>query len=266
MTPGQAARGGVAGRHGLGALAAVLAVWLAAGTAVCGAQDVARTARLTGRVVDSLGAPISGATVRVVSQRPLQATTTEAGAFAIDSVPVGRVELGVRRLGYAPATFWAVMTPGVVARVMFTLAPVAIELPAVGVSDTLAHPWLRTFDRRRRAGRGYFFTREDIVRSQVEATTDLLRRVPGVRIVRTRWGTPQVLFDRGGPSGMPCVPQLFVHTMTYMGLVDDFSPDDIEAMEVYNGISTVPVELQSAQAHTCGAIVIWTREPPPVKK
>ncbi len=266
MTPGQAARRGAAGRHGFVALVAVLAVWMAAGTGVCGAQDVARTARLIGRVVDSLGAPISGATVRVVSHRLLQATTNDAGTFAIDSVPVGRVELGVRRLGYAPATFWAVMTPGVIARVNLTLAPVAFELPAVSVSDTLAHPWLRTFDRRRRSGRGYFFTREDIVRSQVQATTDLLRRVPGVRIVRTRWGTPQVLFDRGGASGMPCVPQLFVHTMTYMGLVDDFSPDDIEAMEVYNGISTVPVELQSEQAHTCGAIVIWTREPPVVKR
>ena len=88
--------------------------------------------------------------------------------------------------------------------------------------------------------------------------------------------------DRGGPSGSPggrgsrgggggggpgpCVPQLYVHSMSYSGNVDDFQPDDIEAMEVYVGISQVPAELQSARAHTCGAIVIWTREPPPAQR
>lgn len=266
MTPGNAKRRGAPGRQRFGALVAGLAVWIAAAAGVCGAQDTVRTARLIGRVVDSLGAPISGAIVRVVSGGALQATTDDAGTFAIDSVPVGHVEFGVRRLGYAPTTFAAVMQPGLIERVTFKLVLLAFELPTVSVSDTLAHPWLRTFDRRRRMGRGYFFTREDIVRSQVQTTTDLLRRVPGVRIVRTRWGTPQVLFDRGGASGVPCVPQLFVHSMNYMGLVDDFSPDDIEAMEVYDGISTVPVELQTARAHTCGAIVIWTREPPVVKR
>ncbi|MGH7691031.1 MAG: hypothetical protein ACREN3_15610, partial [Gemmatimonadaceae bacterium] len=103
---------------------------------------------------------------------------------------------------------------------------------------------------------------QDIVRSQVRATTDLLRRVPGVEIQRTRYGTRVVLGNRF-VRARPCAPQLFVHSMNYSGNVDDFSPDDIEAMEVYTSIATVPVELQTAQAQSCGAIVLWTREPPP---
>ena len=84
----------------------------------------------------------------------------------------------------------------------------------------------------------------------------------GVMVEPTRFGT-HVVFNTGLERTRPCRPQVFVHTMSYSGEVDDISPDDIEAMEVYTSIATVPAELQSARAQSCGAIVIWTREPPP---
>ncbi|HEY5220029.1 MAG TPA: TonB-dependent receptor [Gemmatimonadaceae bacterium] len=254
-----------AGTHGrrtlvrwVGMVCALLAVM----ASVCAAQDSVRTTRLIGRVVDSLGAPLSGAIVSVMSENSPQATTDNAGQFNISAVPVGRVEVHVRRLGYTPITFTGLFKSGVVERVRLVLSVAPIVLDTVSVNDTVSHPWLQTFDRRRSSGRGYFFTREDIVRAQVQSTSDLLRRIPGVTVVSGRTGT-QVLFTRTGMGGVPCVPQLYVHSMTDGGRVDDFVPDDIEAMEVYPGISTVPVELQSARAHSCGAIVIWTREPPP---
>ena len=57
-------------------------------------------ARLTGRVVDAVTlAPISNVEIRAAE---LLTSTTSDGAFSLGSVPPGRVELRLRRIGYAP--------------------------------------------------------------------------------------------------------------------------------------------------------------------
>jgi Carboxypeptidase regulatory-like domain/TonB-dependent Receptor Plug Domain len=229
---------------------------------VCRAQDSARTTRLVGRVIDSLHAPLAGANIELLPDRVRRAVSNDSGRFVLDSVPTGVIQLAVRRLGYAPATFTARLRPGRIERVTLELSPVAVELPRQDVVDTVAHPWLRTFDERRAHGNGVYFTRQDIVRLQVRSMSDLLRRVSGVEIQRTRFGN-RVVFSNNFVRGRPCEPQLFVHQMNYVGELDDFLPDDVEAVEVYTSISSVPVELQTARAQSCGAIVIWTREPPP---
>lgn len=261
MTAATGARGGRS-RLGPGVIAAMVLALLSAGRGECRAQDSVRTTRLIGRVVDSLGARVAGATVVLLPARIRTAVTNDAGAFALDSVPVGVVQLSVRRLGYTPATFTAKLQAGKIERVTLELSAVAFNLPRMDVVDTVDHPWLRTFERRRGSDGGVYFTRQDIVRSQVLVMSDLLRHVSGVEIQRTRYGT-RVVIGNGFVRARPCVPQLFVHSMNYSGNVDDFSPDDIEAMEVYTSIARVPVELQTAQAQSCGAIVLWTREPPP---
>ncbi len=54
---------------------------------------------------------------------------------------------------------------------------------------------------------------------------------------------------------------MFVHNMAYSGTLDDFSAEDIEAVEVYVGTSEVPAELDKNGKGVCGAIVVWTRDP-----
>lgn len=219
-----------------------------------------RTGRVTGTVMDTTGAPIAGATVRVMPAREPYAVTDDSGRFTLQRVPVGRVQLAVRRLGYAPDSTMVDVAATAGPAVRVRLQASAFVLEAVSVTDSVTSPWMRTFEARRQSERGYFFTRSDIMRSQVEVTTDLMRRVPGVLIESGRWG-PAVLFTHGGIGAVPCRPQLYVHHMAYSGDLNDFSPDDIEGLEVYNGISTVPIEFQSARARSCGAIVIWTRDP-----
>lgn len=250
----------MAGGRGVMRTAALAAAQLVFAAGLCAAQHAAPVARLTGTVVDSSGVPIALAAVAVLPHRALRAVTDDSGRFAIEGVPVGRVELAIRRLGYAPETVTVALVAGASQPVRLTLQASAFALQAVTITDSEPDPWMRIFERRRRAGRGYFITRKDIERSHAQTTIDLLRRVPGVLIATGRWG-PVVLLERGGVGGTPCSPQVFVHLMAHEGPVDDFSPDDIEAMEIYTGISTVPVELQTARAHTCGAIVIWTRDP-----
>jgi Carboxypeptidase regulatory-like domain/TonB-dependent Receptor Plug Domain len=250
----------MAGRRGTMRTAAAAVAQLMFTASLCAAQTTVPLARLLGTVVDSAGAPLAGAAVAVLPDRVLQATTDDSGRFVIEGVPAGPVRLAVRRLGYAPRTFTVAVRPAGLVPVQLSLSPAAFALQPVTVADSAPDAWMQTFDLRRRTERGYFITRSDIERSQARSTFELLRRIPGVRIANGRWG-PVVLFERGGTGGVACTPQLFIHRMAYDGSLEDFPPDDVEAMEIYTGISTVPVELQSARAHTCGAIVIWTRDP-----
>jgi len=260
MTRRLAGRRGAEGR-GRRVAALVLAQFvLAAALCPAQAQAPAATATLRGTVVDSAGAPVAGATVSVLPARTLGAVSDDSGRFTVEHVPVGPVRLAARRLGYAPVAMTVEMPARGLDSVRVEMQATAFLLDTVTITDSLPDQWLSTFNRRRARGNGYFLTRADIERLRPHTMADLLRHLPGIRIEHGTWGT-RVLFMRGGVGGQPCAPQLFVHGMTYSGYVDDFLPNDIEAIEVYVGISTVPVELQTARAHTCGAIVFWTREP-----
>jgi hypothetical protein len=54
---------------------------------------------------------------------------------------------------------------------------------------------------------------------------------------------------------------MYVHNQPYSGTLDDFTADDIEALEVYVGISEIPAELDKNGKGICGVIVVWTRDP-----
>ncbi|MDE3129250.1 MAG: carboxypeptidase regulatory-like domain-containing protein, partial [Gemmatimonadota bacterium] len=55
--------------------------------------------RVTGTVVDTTGAPVAGATVRVMPAREPYAVSDDSGRFLLEPVPLGRTRLEVRRLG-----------------------------------------------------------------------------------------------------------------------------------------------------------------------
>jgi hypothetical protein len=54
---------------------------------------------------------------------------------------------------------------------------------------------------------------------------------------------------------------MFYHNTPYSGDLDDFTAEDIEALEVYVGVSEIPPELDKGGKGICGAIVVWTRDP-----
>jgi hypothetical protein len=133
----------------------------------------------------------------------------------------------------------------------------------VNVSGTAVEThWLDQFDRRRSSNRGTFITRADIVRKGARTGTDIVRTVPGIRLVPSRRGANgyQVVMVRGAGAGQ-CLPTMFYHNTPYSGTLDDFSADDVEALEVYVGVSEIPAELDKNGRGICGAIVVWTRDP-----
>ena len=221
------------------------------------------TAKLIGKITDTTGIPLARAEIWLVSVSTLRTISDDSGRFELPGLPSGSVTLGVRRLGFESATFSAVLKPGKTHRATFPLTPSVQSLSEVKVQDT-ASSWLAIFEERRSTHRGTFISRKDFEKQNLRIATDILRRVPGVQIAPTRTGTA-VLMTRGA-GARRCLPQLYVHETPYSGNFDDFTPDDIEAVEVYVGISEIPPELNTLGRPICAAIVIWTREPPPKKR
>ena len=220
-------------------------------------------ALLIGHVTDGAGVGVAGAEISVSKSDQFRAVTGDSGEFRIPGLPTGTIVFNVRRIGFEPASFTAVLHSGKTQRGTFRLTPSAQTLETVSVKDTISTThWLDQFARRREDARGTFFTRADIERKGARTGTDIVRSVAGVRLVPGRGGIgSQVLMTRGDGS-RACVPQMFIHNMAYSGTLDDFSAEDIEALEVYIGISEVPPELaKNGRTGVCGAIVVWTRDP-----
>lgn len=216
---------------------------------------------LTGRVTDSTGVGLAGAEITLSTSTRPTAVTGDSGEFRITGLRPGANVFNVRRLGYAAATFTAILKPGKTHRATFQLSGAAHALPLVAVSDTAVQShWLDQFDQRRAHSPGTFLTRADFVKRQPRTGTDIVRSVPGIRVIQGKNGQNQVTLTRGS-VGRTCFPTMFIHNLPYSGTLDDFPADDIEALELYLGTSEVPAELDKNGKGICGAIVVWTRDP-----
>jgi vitamin B12 transporter len=106
--------------------------------------------RISGRVLDaSSGEPVAGAEVRADE---LTTVTDAAGTFAFGSVPSARVDLRVRRIGYAPARLSVDPVPGLERRVTVALAPLAVQLDSITVTAEPGAVAIRTPELVRRGG------------------------------------------------------------------------------------------------------------------
>jgi len=217
---------------------------------------------LIGKVTDSLGIGLPGAELTLFHSDKVHTITGDSGDFRIVGLPPGTNVFNVRRLGFEPASFTALLKPGKTHRATLKLSATAHELPTVAVADTaIKSHWLDQFDRRRGTNPGVFFTRADIERKNARMGTDIVRNVPGIRLVPVRGGSGNKVTMTRGAGARACYPQMFYHNTPYSGELDDFIAEDIEAIEVYVGVSEIPPELDKGGRGICGAIVVWTRDP-----
>jgi Ca-activated chloride channel homolog len=79
------------------------------------------TGTLTGRVIDASGAPLPGASVRIVGT-PRITVTDAKGEFRFEGVPAGNYEIAVSLAGFISATRTAIVRTGSTAAVTVTLA------------------------------------------------------------------------------------------------------------------------------------------------
>jgi hypothetical protein len=217
---------------------------------------------LIGRVTDSTGIGLVGAEITLMHSGQVRAITGDSGQFRLAGLVAGTSVFNVRRIGFEPASFTAVLRSGRTHRATMVLTASPHPLSPVAVSDTAVNShWLDAFDHRKTTARGTFFNRADIVKKGARMGSDIVRSVPGVRLAPLRGGGGnQVIMNRGA-GGRTCLPTMYVQGLPYSGVLDDFNADDIEALEVYVGVSEIPPEFDKNGKGICGVIVIWTRDP-----
>jgi hypothetical protein len=185
----------------------------------------------------------------------------------------------VRRIGFHPDGKRLSLGPGETKQVEFVLEGMADELDAVLVMARAgADGRMNEFWDRRRSGLGAFITRADIDRRNPGQTSDLFRGVLGIRVVsRGNTGeSTRLVSGRQSISASPrsrsaasssCAMQYYVDGVfmtpgTFS--VDEIVPAQLEAIEVFRGPSEIPARFRQRDT-ACGLVVIWTREPPPVR-
>lgn len=219
---------------------------------------------LVGVVRDTAGRPIPGVEMRLTGKTTILARTNDDGGFRVASMEVGQTAISLRRLGYAPTVVEVRLRPGQIDSLVISLQTLATNLPGVFVEDeymTRSKRILAGFWHRKQNGFGNFLTRDEIENRNTSDFTELVRMMPGARVM-SRDGRKVIRFNRSIGT-RDCPPQFFVDGMRIeSGQPDEFTPEDVEAIEVYSGISIIPVEFAPRpHTYTCGAIVIWTRIP-----
>lgn len=227
----------------------------------------APSATLVGIVRDSAGHPVPGVEVWLRGS-DLYTHTTDNGGFRLVGARPGAAKVAVRRMGFEPTTFDLELRAGQIDSLVVSLTMVATSLAGVNVEEermTRSKRLLAGFWDRRSRGFGHYVTRDEIEARDAHDFTDIVRMTPGVSI-STVGGRRSIRFSRHAGVRGDCPPQYFVDGIRVENASpDEFPPQDVEALELYAGVATIPPQFAPRSftigVKTCGAIVIWTRLP-----
>ncbi|HEY2027418.1 MAG TPA: carboxypeptidase regulatory-like domain-containing protein [Gemmatimonadaceae bacterium] len=218
------------------------------------------TARVFGKVLNKSGAPVVGARIGLMGYSAATLTKSN-GDFVLDSLPAGTQALVVRQLGYRPTEVAVDLSSRTPARVTVRLGDYVPELTPVEVVSRREEGLQKVgfLDRKRSGAGGYFFTPEQIERRNAIKFTDIVRTAPGLRVSETNGQA--MLSSTRNVGGSGCVT-VWVDGAAWQQLdagdLDTFvQPNEVAAIEVYNGISVPPQFTQPGQ--NCTALVVWTK-------
>jgi hypothetical protein len=118
------------------------------------------------------------------------------------------------------------------------------------------------YDRKSR-GFGYFITRDEIEKRNPMNLSDMMRMVPGAKLIPMTGTNQATLRFSRAQIGRDCPPQYWVDGVKAYDLnIDDLIPSDVEGIEIYPGASTIPPQFNTREGTTiCGVVLIWTRIP-----
>jgi hypothetical protein len=225
----------------------IAAAALAAARPAYALQRVDGGAAVHGYVTDQFGQPVGGAEVAAAMPGGVAAVRTdEAGSYRLDALSreSARLELRVRRLGYLPLTA-AVPTadaPMLARDFEMLRLPPALDPALVERPDGELRADFGTF-LRRRGGGASSLDRAAIDRLAPVTVSEVVRALPGFR-----------------EPAAGCTARVFVDDVPYTPVdgVDDFDPEQLEAVEGYASGIAVPAALGTA-AGACGVVVLWLR-------
>ena len=253
------------GRTGLpggGLLLLLLCVAPAAGQEPPPADTtVENPGRVVGRVEDrESGGPVGTARIRLLplggAGRVVSEESDSAGYFSFPGVEAGEYRIQATRLGYREVADTLEVPAHGETRVEISMVPDAVDLEPLVVTAVQREPgFLRELRARRELGFGHFVTRDEIEARNPSRVTDLLRRMPGVRIVPGSQFRDAAVLMRGR-----CRPRLWIDGVpvwSEMSIDQILVPVEVEAIEVYSA-ATIPPRFGR---NACGVVVVWTRVP-----
>jgi hypothetical protein len=178
----------------------------------------------------------------------------------------------VALLGYSPFALPVEVLSGESLNVKVLLsrnASVTLNTVEVHADSANTTPLIKGFEARRARGGGTFFNRDEIAAMQPRQVTDVLRRVSGLRIDGFGSGTVVQMGRNQAGMGNRLCPVVFYMNgspfpLTEQASINTFvAPEEVVAVEVYNGASQIPMQFNSGMYNTrCGVIAIWTRSGP----
>jgi len=183
------------------------------------------------------------------------------GRFLLPGLDAGTYVLRVTHPGYQDRTDTVVVSAGTVTEVLVPLSANPIQLAPIRVTvRSLVLQRQGFYERRSQGYAGTYFTREDIEERDARDVTDLLRDVPGVRVLPGGIAGARIVLQRAinvSDSGV-CEPSIFMDGVKSQIRLFDLilDPVHLEGIEVYVGAG-VPGKFNDP----CGAVLIWTRVP-----
>lgn len=225
-----------------------------------------------GRVVDA-GSRAGIDRASVVASRGADTVaagiTDSIGSFNLPLVGSGPVTIQLRRLGYQPTTLLAIERNSAVP-LELSMAPIPRVIEGVAVNARRAtSPRVVGFeDRLSRHVGGTYITREQLDAWHPMRTTDVMRRVSGVKLFDSA-GVLLVVSTRGFKVNLlkndfmaPCVVRVGIdgQVKEWGFSVDQIDPNHIYGIEVYSGPATIPPEFNALRTDSyCGLVMIWTQ-------
>ena len=238
------------------------------------------SARLRGRVTrGDNNAPVAGAEVWIPAF-DRRVKSDSAGAFVLDTLPVGPTLIQIRDLGFALQRDTITLAAGRETRRDYTLYSLATQLDTVRTvasATTRISPALRGFETRMASGSGGYFIPDSILRryDNTNLGSIIMSRASGLSLVPGRAGASYLVSSRKactGPALSSCTtPNCFVTTYidgvrVYSGSAGEPPTDvnrvavsELAGVEFYPGSGTGPVEYNSTGSG-CGTLLLWTRE------
>lgn len=217
---------------------------------------------VAGKVTDSTGVAVVGAEITVLPGDRL-VRTDSAGEFSL-RLPVGRVTLHARRVGYQQVTRALDLRAGRHQIVRLQMHRLAQALPTVETRARASYMppdapvFLDDFYRRKAEGKGRYFTRDEL--RVIGSTAAAIGAVASLRVRSDAFGRiVSVQATRCSSVGSPVALVAWFVDGFRVGDIPEIPFDDVEAIEVYRGSSSLPAE---AIGNACAAIYIWTRRGP----
>lgn len=217
-------------------------------------------ALVRGRVVDSTGAPIGFAQVRVGPSG--EQATDDSGRFDIALRVAGRLPITVRRIGYRPLEMALTSMPDSALRLVLhplvgTLATVHIDADRTVASLERSGFYARLREGARGANTGHFIGPEEIDRRRPIRASALLEGISGIKVLPISSKRYAVYGTNG------CAMTVFIDGVRASSLsarvatdIDELiAPTALAGIEVYSR-ANAPADYRIADG-TCGVVLMW---------